>query len=226
MHSKEEQNINLIGSTFDDPSITQSGRAYNDYAEKSYRETIINLLVEESCQRILDIGCGRGLFGPILKGVGAKELVGIDISSERLQEASKKYGDVYDALECCNFVDYKTDGYYDVLLASDVWLHVLEDEQRQKFLQNAHLRLKPNGVLLFSFANALYASNSEHCRFDWITNVKKQLVQNGFIVEELRGLVYGFRSNPKWLPVTDVLFSKMFPRLGRVIWVKARKVSK
>lgn len=217
----EERNIKLIGGTFDDPMIKQDSHAYNVYAESAYKKTITDLLTPENCTRILDVGCGRGLFGPLLRTLGAKQLVGVDISSERLQQATNKG---YDYLECCNFVDYKTDGYFDVVLASDVWLHVLEDAQRQKFLRNIYSRLNPNGVFVFSFANALYASKSTHCRFDWITEVKQSLKQNGFEVDELQGLVYGFRSKPKWLPITDALFSKTFPRLGRVVWIKARKI--
>ncbi len=75
--------------------------------------------------RILDLGCGTGLCGPVLKQ-WAKELVGVDISENMVRKA-RELG-LYDRLEwseACAFLEAETAPYHCVA-AGDVLVYIGE----------------------------------------------------------------------------------------------------
>jgi SAM-dependent methyltransferase len=50
---------------------------------------------------ILEYGCGDGAFVPILRSLGAKRVIGVDISERSIAEARTKYGNLAE-FYCCN----------------------------------------------------------------------------------------------------------------------------
>ena len=71
----------------------------------------------------LDLGCGTGLCGPLLKPLAAR-LDGVDLSAHMVEAARSR--NVYDELTHADVVDYlaATARRYDLVLAADVFIYV------------------------------------------------------------------------------------------------------
>jgi predicted TPR repeat methyltransferase len=95
---------------------------------------------------ILDLGCGTGLCGPLLRPM-AKSLIGVDASPEMIKKAQARL--VYDRLEVADIVDYlqKSLTGYDLLVAADVLVYLGD---LTPFFQSASTALRPGGLLAFS----------------------------------------------------------------------------
>ncbi|MEP7085272.1 MAG: tetratricopeptide repeat protein [Betaproteobacteria bacterium] len=96
--------------------------------------------------RALDLGCGTGLCGPLLRPV-VQHLDGVDLSPNMLEQA-RSLG-VYDALIGADIVDYlsATDHRYDLLVAADVFIYVGDLEP---VFAGARGVLQAGGILAFS----------------------------------------------------------------------------
>ena len=94
----------------------------------------------------LDLGCGTGLCGPLLRG-RVDQLDGVDLSANMLGKA-RELG-VYDALAQADVAEYLqvTDQSYDLLLSCDVFIYV---GALEKVFQGAARVLEAGGVLCFS----------------------------------------------------------------------------
>jgi len=69
---------------------------------------------------VLDLGCGTGLCGPLLRGSAAR-LVGVDLSKKMLAKAREKA--VYDELRACHILDplQESPSAFDLIIAADVF---------------------------------------------------------------------------------------------------------
>lgn len=94
----------------------------------------------------LDLGCGTGLCGPLVKPM-AERLTGVDLSSRMLDKA-RALG-VYDHLVQADIVDYlrTTDRSYDLVLAADVFIYVGE---LSPVFAAAYQSLNAAGIFCFS----------------------------------------------------------------------------
>lgn len=72
--------------------------------------------------RVLDLGCGTGLFGQIIKPY-AKQLIGLDLSKKMLAKAESK--SIYDELICDEMLDYLNHQThtFDLIAAADVFVY-------------------------------------------------------------------------------------------------------
>lgn len=120
-------------------------------ANLGYRvpELIAESIAATSPQRLLDIldlGCGTGLCGQLLRPL-ASTLVGVDLAPAML-EKSRSRG-VYDRLENSDLVEFlrKTERRYDLLVAADVLIYVGD---LLPAFQAAARVLRPGGQMIFS----------------------------------------------------------------------------
>src|SRR6202012_4484032 len=76
-------------------------------------------LPRESGLRILDLGCGTGLCGPLLRPWAAR-LVGVDLSPKMLSKAAAR--GVYDQLNCAELTQWLAEEAqpFDVIVCADV----------------------------------------------------------------------------------------------------------
>jgi predicted TPR repeat methyltransferase len=94
----------------------------------------------------LDLGCGTGLCGPLVKPM-ARRLEGVDLSPQMLQRASTL--GVYDQLHCADAAEHlaRCDATFDLLLAADVFIYV--GELSAVFAGAARV-LRPGGLMCFT----------------------------------------------------------------------------
>jgi len=90
-------------------------------------EQVMNALSGELAGRdglnVLDVGCGTGLCGPLLRPF-ARALVGVDLSARMLEKAADRQ--VYDQLEQVDLLEKlrQSPSAYDLLVAADVLIYM------------------------------------------------------------------------------------------------------
>lgn len=95
---------------------------------------------------ILDMGCGTGLCGPLLRPIAAT-LTGIDLSPAMIDKARER--GVYDRLEVMDLVQAMRNhpDSYDLLVAADVLIYI--GDLAPAFEAAAHA-VRPGGLFIFS----------------------------------------------------------------------------
>ena len=133
---------------------------FDDYAP-SFDKHLVEVLGYEAHRRLvtplaalqaqafdaaLDLGCGTGLCGPLLRPI-VRRLEGLDLSQPMLELAAAR--GVYDDLVCAELVQHlqQTAARYDLVVAADVFIYVGELEP--VFAGVARV-LRPGGVFCFT----------------------------------------------------------------------------
>ncbi|HEX5641859.1 MAG TPA: class I SAM-dependent methyltransferase [Thermoleophilia bacterium] len=107
-------------------------------------------LIDPRGLRVLDLGCGGGHNGAMLKKAGAREVVGVERDPGAAQEARKRLDRV---VECdLGELDPAELGGrpFDAILASDVLEHLADAED---VLARAVTLLRPGGAVVLSLPN-------------------------------------------------------------------------
>ena len=171
--------------------------------------------------RVLEIGCGTGLFTEMFAQSGA-QLVAVDISSALLERARARglSPDKVQFLEK-QFEDCDVDGPFDAVIGSSV-LHHLDIEVA---LRKIHDVLKPCGVMCFAEPNMLNPQILVQKNVSWVKNrLGDSPDETAFVRWSLRRLLSGagFRGiliKPfDWLhPLTPSLLISIVTSAGRVL---------
>ncbi len=100
--------------------------------------------------RLLDLGCGPGLYSSRLAMKGLK-VTGIDISQRSLNYARRHAKKKGLNIEYClmNFFDIVFNEEFDAVLQTHGELNTFSDEKRDELLSKLHKALKPGGLLIF-----------------------------------------------------------------------------
>ena len=96
---------------------------------------------------VLDLGCGTGLCGPLLKPI-ARTLTGVDLSPRMLQTAGRR--GVYSALvedDVAAFLHKSSPRSFDVLVSTDVFIYIGD---LGEVFAGASSALRPGGLFGFS----------------------------------------------------------------------------
>lgn len=126
-------------------AFAATAKRYDDHARRRFRriaKVAIGLAGVTRKDRILDVACGSGLVGRVLKETGLPEPVGLDISSALLQLAPLQHRVAADAL-AMPFPE----NAFDVVLCN-AGLQMLEDSYQG--LAEMHRVLRPGGKIAVS----------------------------------------------------------------------------
>jgi predicted TPR repeat methyltransferase len=134
---------------------------------------------------ILDIGCGTGLCGPLLRPY-ASRLVGVDLSGGMLAHAKEK--GAYTDLQQCEATEFLRARHeaYDVIVSADALVYFGD---LLEFCEAAASAMRPSGLLVFTLEHAVGEDNIDyrlerHGRYSHsLTYVKRVLTQSGLTVE-------------------------------------------
>lgn len=98
--------------------------------------------------KILEVGCG---FGYLTYAISKKgyNIKGMDISQVAIEEATKRYGDLF---FCADLIEYakEADPSYDVIIFTELIEHI---QDIKSFLKAASNLLKPGGCLVMTTPN-------------------------------------------------------------------------
>ena len=107
-------------------------------------------LIDPRGLRVLDLGCGGGHNGAMLKKAGAREVVGVERDPGAAREARKRLDRVVE----CDLGELDPaelgDQPFDAILASDVLEHLADAED---VLARAVTLLRPGGAVVLSLPN-------------------------------------------------------------------------
>jgi 2-polyprenyl-3-methyl-5-hydroxy-6-metoxy-1,4-benzoquinol methylase len=107
-------------------------------------------LIDPRGLRVLDLGCGGGHNGALLKKAGAREVIGVERDPGAAREARRRLDRVVE----CDLAELDPDDLgdepFDAILASDVLEHLYDAEG---VLARAVTRLRPGGAVVISLPN-------------------------------------------------------------------------
>lgn len=107
--------------------------------------------VPSGAARVLDVGCGTGALGRVVKERVGCELVGLTHSQAEAEAASAHL----DRVLVCDLNEFEPDGLgrFDCVICSHVLEHLYRPERLLKSLKE---NLAPGGILLVALPNVLY----------------------------------------------------------------------
>ncbi|NLW33783.1 MAG: class I SAM-dependent methyltransferase [Fibrobacter sp.] len=101
-------------------------------------------------KKVLDLGCGPGLYSSIIAETGAN-VTGVDISKRSLDYARKKVNEKSLKVNYINesYLEWKTEEKFDFVYLIYLDFHALKTDQRKSLLANIKTYLKDGGLFLF-----------------------------------------------------------------------------
>jgi len=123
----------------------------NEYIEMP---ATLSLIGNVKGKKVLDLGCGPGIYAEILKKHGA-EVHGLDLSEKMIEIAKKRVSNVDFKVGTVYKMPYKN-SYFDVVVAAYV-VHYFKDFDRA--LREIHRVLKKDGIFVFSTTNPIKESS-------------------------------------------------------------------
>lgn len=135
---------------YDKMRKADKGRNANDLVEiPNFRKLIPN--VKE--KKILDLGCGYGENDKYCRNLGAKEILGIDISEHMIKIAEKNNTDENIKYKVMAMEDIsKIKEKFDIVISS-LAFHYVKDYE--KLIKDIYNLLNDNGILIFSIDHPL-----------------------------------------------------------------------
>ncbi len=181
--------------------MSSTGSPPKEYFMQERKEMLA--WVPHTATRILDVGCGAGIFGSSLKQREGIEVWGIELEEGAASRASK----VLDRVLTGNaevMVEALPDHTFDVITCNDILEHLVDPFS---FIAALKRKLIPGGRLICSIPNVRFFDNllnllvrkdwryedhgildRTHMRFFTKKSIKKMLQDQGYVVESLNGI--------------------------------------
>ena len=201
--------------------------------KKDRREEFLSL-VPLDAKKALDVGCGSGGLGSILRKKGI-EVIGIENSEGLHKEAGEKLNQAFLA-DIEKFQIPFSKGYFDCIIYGDVIEHLIEP---LAVLKNHKEYLSDNGYVIASVPNVRYYKlitklvfsgswdymdkgilDRSHLRFFALVNLKELFIEAGYEITEVRYNIVAARG----LRILNLLlFGLLKDFLAYQYYIKARK---
>ncbi len=154
-------------------------------------------------KRVLDIGCGAGSFGKIVKDRNMCEVWGIEMNTQQAQNASKVLDKVVigDAVIKISEIPYT---FFDCIVCNDILEHLVNPFA---FLSELRKYLTPGGVLVASIPNVRYyrvlkdliirgdwrykdsgVLDIDHLRFFTKKSIERMFRNTGWTIKTIEGI--------------------------------------
>ncbi len=126
--------------------------------------------VSEGKKKIIDLGCGPGIYANLLDKNGYS-VTGIDISALSIDYAKKwaeKENSTID-YRCSNYIKDRIDGKYDIAICIYCDFGALIPGEQKLFLKNVHKSINKDGfIILDVFGNGLNRKRKEYRKWEYI----------------------------------------------------------
>lgn len=158
-------------------------------------------LIPFTATRVLDIGCGAGALGALLKERQPAEVVGIELQPAAAALARQRLDQVLERSVEDHALEFEP-GRFDCIVCADVLEHLREPAQ---VLAKIRRWLTPGGTLVASLPNMRHHSivgaliegnwtyemagllDSDHVRFFTRREIEKLFYRTGFEIQQLQG---------------------------------------
>ncbi len=212
---------------------------YENKPDGYYNNARVEMLdfLPKNAKKILDVGCGNGVFASAIKKTNAAEVWGIELME---QEAIKAEGIVHKIFvgPCEEHIDALPDNYFDAIFFNDVLEHLVDP---YLVLEKVKRKLSPEGVVISSIPNIRYHNvfiklvfkkefeyqsfgvlDKTHLRFFTKSSIRNMYTDLGYKVEKHVG-INGSKSLKPILYNIPMLFTAMdikYPQYATVAKVK------
>jgi len=158
-------------------------------------------LIPQTAKRILDVGCGEGMFGERLLQSGVEEVVGVEKDPMAAQIAGNRLTNVIEG-DVESLVEGLNPSYFDAIICADVLEHLLDPWRTLKALGRC---LSHGGCLIASIPNTRYLAlidhlvnghwtyqssgllDKTHLRFFTLSEIEKMFINAGLSIKALHG---------------------------------------
>jgi len=156
-------------------------------------------LIPPTARRVLDLGCGTGRLGALLKERQPAEVVGVELQPDAAADARERLNQVLQQSAEDPALEFP-DGRFDCIVCADILEHLREPEQ---VLAKSRRWLTPDGVLVASLPNVRHHSvvasllegnwtyesagllDSDHVRFFTRREIEKLFYRQGFEIRAM-----------------------------------------
>lgn len=207
-----------------------------DYFSEFLPRTDLIDLIPKGARTILDIGCGVGNTGQILKERGFEEIFGVEINPAAAQQAKSFYKEVIVGDVEKDVLPFKK-GFFDCILYGDVLEHLIDP---WRLLKSHNQILKDDGKIICSIPNIRYYKilkslivngrweyvdlgimDRTHLRFFTLKTIEDMFRETGF---EIKKVIKKKRCSKTMKVINRLFFDKLIDFLViqyRIIGVKA-----
>lgn len=174
----------------------------NDYYLQD-RGEMLGFVPERNTSRVLDVGCGQGVFGKHLKDRQGAEVWGIEMMQEEATQANQRLDRVLVGTFDDAFPELPQ-GYYDCIVFNDVLEHMVDP---YSVIVRAKALLNDGGVVVCSIPNIRYfpvmldlivkgdwkyedsgVLDRTHLRFFTRKSIRRMFSENGYMEERMEGI--------------------------------------
>lgn len=206
------------------------GPSFNQWAYKLRRERFIAVVQEQGLSLgecdVLDIGSGTGFYIGIWKELGARAIVGSDLTHAAVEQLRSRYPDVaFHPLDIGGELPAAlAPASFDVIDAMDVLFHIIDDARFANAIGNIHSLLKPGGYFIWTDTFLHEAPRREdHIVGRKLSAIEDVIHSRGFTIVRRTPLFYLMNTpvdtrnrfaKPAWLAVAGVI--SLWDGFGRV----------
>jgi GT2 family glycosyltransferase/glycosyltransferase involved in cell wall biosynthesis/SAM-dependent methyltransferase len=164
------------------------GKNYNAWLYRvrraTFRRTVRSLNLDLPNSSVLDIGSGTGFYIRLWKELGAREIVGLDITSAAIEHLRSQFpGHLFHRADIGETCALPGDPRFAVVSAFDVLFHIVDDLRYRTAIANIHSLLQPGGLFLFSDVFVRHkAVGCQHCVWRLLNQTEQVLTEAGFEV--------------------------------------------
>jgi glycosyltransferase involved in cell wall biosynthesis/Flp pilus assembly protein TadD/2-polyprenyl-3-methyl-5-hydroxy-6-metoxy-1,4-benzoquinol methylase len=176
-----------------------SAKAEKDHSYFEFARPEVVALIPETARRILDIGCGAGRLGALVKARQPAEIVGVELQHEAAARARQCLDRVIDQSVEDPQLDFPV-GQFDCVVCADVLEHLREPAA---VLSRIRRWLTPDGCLVASIPNVRHHSvvgallqgnwtyesagllDADHVRFFTRREIEKLFFRLDFTIQQL-----------------------------------------
>ena len=169
-----EKLANKSGRWINDPISQCSIRPSNRF------ETALGLVKDK--ERVLDLGCGYGIFAEmVINKYPFNEVWGTDISSKVIERNKTKESGVVYHQQSLGFMDKVPDDYFNLVFAGEILEHL---DNPSMLFEDAKRILKVGGRLIVTTPFSFAIQSPEHVWFFEKEDVEKFYTDGGFTKPE------------------------------------------
>ncbi|MBW0017764.1 MAG: class I SAM-dependent methyltransferase [Mycobacterium sp.] len=159
--------------------------------------------IPEDARRVLELGCGEGVFSAQLKRGRGAEVWGIEYNEQAARRAGEHLDQVL-AGDANDRIAELPDKYFDAVICNDVLEHLIDPRDTLTRLRG---KLKPDGVVVASIPNIRYLPalgkvvfrrdfpqedfgifDRTHLRFFTRSSIVRMFEDAGFAVQRIKGI--------------------------------------
>lgn len=207
------QNFSLKGVGWPNWPETYNEIVYKKYL-KGFFKIINDLEIKynfkvDGTKNVLEIGPGTGFYTNILKNLGIKKLLGIDISQISIDNLKKNFPDyTFDHLSIYEKLDFyeKNKENFDLCCVIDVLLHIVDDVKHKQAIHNICKMVKSGGYIITGDTATVYRKTnfSEGSKYD--TDVSRHIDYIKNVFNEGDAELIGIYSRECFLLVKNIDF--------------------